>query len=305
MASVAGVALAICMASPAVAAPRVDRNVVYGMYSGLALLLDVHYPDRPNGRGVIFISGSGWSAPLTYGALPLKLQQIPEWGPALLDAGYTVFAINHRASPRFHYPDQLDDVQRAIRFVRHNASEYAIDPDRLGGVGGSSGGHLIGLAAMLAAPGVADDPDPVNRVSAALQAVVLRAAPSDLSGVAAGSPYGGAAVVAFLNRLPAPGADDRSLFRTASPITHVSKTSPPVLLVHGDKDDIVPFSQSEAFQAALATAGVPVELVRVAGGVHGHTFGTGGKPHEQFADVLVRTVAWLDRYLKGGVTPGN
>jgi acetyl esterase/lipase len=293
-----GAALVLSAVSTAPAEPRVERNVVYGMYSGLALLLDVHYPERSNGYGVLFISGSGWSAPLTYDATPLKQQQVPEWGPALVAAGYTVFAISHRASPRFHYPDQLHDVQRAIRFIRHHATRYAIDPARIGGVGGSSGGHLVGLAATLASPGEADDADPVNRVSAALQAIVLRAAPTDLAGVAAGSPYGSAAVTAFLNRLPAPGAGDRSIFAAASPITHVSPTSPPALLVHGDKDDIVPFPQSEAFEAALRKAGVPVELVRVAGGVHGHTFASGGKPHAQFEDVLARTVAWMDRYLR-------
>jgi acetyl esterase/lipase len=298
MTTLAALAVSVSLASTAAAAPRVEPNVVYGMYSGLALLLDVHIPERPNGYGVLFISGSGWSAPLGYGATPLKQQQIPEWGPALLDAGYTVFAINHRASPRFHYPDQLEDVQRAIRFIRRNAAKYAINPDRIGGVGGSSGGHLIGLAATLGAPGVADDPDPVNRVSAGLQAIVLRAAPVDLTGVAAGSAYGGAAVVGFLNRLPVPGADDRSLFKTASPLTHVTKASPPALLVHGDKDDIVPFQQSEAMEAALRKAGVPVELVRVAGGVHGHTFASGNTPHAQFSDVLARTVAWLDRHLR-------
>jgi dipeptidyl aminopeptidase/acylaminoacyl peptidase len=71
-----------------------------------------------------------------------------------------------------------------------------------------------------------------------------------------------------------------------------------VLLVHGDKDDIVPFSQSEAFEAALRAAGVPVELVRVAGGVHGHTFSSGKTPHAKFEEVLARTVGWLDRHLR-------
>src|SRR5215218_213913 len=86
---------------PVAAETRVDRNVVYGMYSGLALLLDVYVPDRPNGYGVVFISGSGWSAPLGYGAPGLKSMQVSDWSPELLGAGYTVFAINHRATPRF------------------------------------------------------------------------------------------------------------------------------------------------------------------------------------------------------------
>ena len=127
---------------PLIDGATVEPNVVYGMYSGLALLLDVHRPPAPNGYGIIFISGSGWQAPTGYDATPLKQNQIPVWGPSLLAAGYTVFALNHRAVPRFHYPGAVEDVQRAIRFVRHNAKTWRIDGTRLGGMGGSSGGHL-------------------------------------------------------------------------------------------------------------------------------------------------------------------
>ena len=160
VASVPGPGRAAAQVQPLAAGARVEPNVVYGMYSGLALLLDVHRPATPNGYGVIFVSGSGWQAPTTYDATPLKQNQIPIWGPPLLKAGYTVFALNHRAVPRFHYPGAVEDVQRAIRFVRHHAKEYRIDPERIGGMGGSSGGHLIALAALLAAPGIAGDPDP-------------------------------------------------------------------------------------------------------------------------------------------------
>lgn len=169
--------LALAVTSEASEPARVEKNVVYGMYSGLALLMDVHRPATPNGYGVIFISGSGWQAPMTYGAAGLKEEQIGIWGPPLLQAGYTVFAINHRAAPRFHYPAAVEDAQRAVRFVRHHAKDYGIDPARLGGVGGSSGGHLISLVAMLAAPGNPDDDDAVNQEAATLQTVVLRSAP--------------------------------------------------------------------------------------------------------------------------------
>ena len=173
--------LAACgWAIPAAAQPHIEKNVVYGMYSGLALLMDVHHPEKPNGYGIIFVAGSGWTAQLAYGAGALKEDQIPQWGPALLRAGYTVFAINHRATPRFQYPAPVDDVQRAVRFVRHHAPDYGINPGKIGGVGGSSGGHLIGLVAMLAASGIANDTDPVNQEPATLQCVVLRAAPADL-----------------------------------------------------------------------------------------------------------------------------
>ncbi len=123
-------------APPLSAQARVDRNVVYGMYSGLALLMDVHYPAEPNGYGLIWIGGSGWHAPTRYDARQLKERAVPQM---FLDAGYTVFMINHRAAPRFRYPAAVEDAQRAVRFVRHNAERYGIDPDQLGAWSGEAG----------------------------------------------------------------------------------------------------------------------------------------------------------------------
>ena len=270
---------------------RVEKNVVYGMYSGLALLMDVHRPEKPNGYGVIFVSGSGWQSALNYSAVGLKEGQIGTWGPPLLSAGYTVFAINHRATPRFHYPAPVEDVQRAVRFVRHHARQFNIDPNRLGAVAGSSGAHLIGLVGLLAQAGLSGDSDPINREPATLQAIVLRAAPTDLGKMSHG------AVVLFMDRVLT-SSDGDKLYSAASPITHVSPSSPPVLLLHGDSDDTVPFEQSVAMEAALRRANVPVKLVRVAGGEHGPNFGTAEKPHPDLPKVLGETVTWLDTHLK-------
>jgi len=86
---------------------RVEKNVVYGMYSGTALLMDVHYPANPNGFGIVFIPGSGWNAPLQYSSPPLKESpQVEMYVPSLTQAGYTVFALNHRATPTFRYPNE-------------------------------------------------------------------------------------------------------------------------------------------------------------------------------------------------------
>lgn len=284
--------------SQTAAQSHVEKNIIYGMYSGLALLVDVHHPEKSNGHGVIFVAGSAWQAPLTYGTVGLKEEQMSDWGPALLRAGYTVFAINHRAVPRFRYPSPVDDVQRAVRLVRHNARQFGIDPSRLGALGGSSGAHLIGLVAMLAAPGIADDADPVNREPATLQCVVLRAIPADMSKMIGSSTIGTATVVSFVDRLPTPSPDDQKVYRAASPIAHVSASSPPVLLLHGDADDTVPYQQSVAMEAALRGVNVPVKLVRVPGGAHGSNFGTGGKPHQQFPEILSESVNWLDLYLR-------
>ncbi len=100
--------------------------------------------------------------------------------PPLTEAGYTVFAITHRATPGFRYPAPLEDAQRAVRFIRHHAVTYGIDPARIGGAGGSAGVHLVSMLGTMGGPGAASDADPINRESARLQCVVARAAPLDL-----------------------------------------------------------------------------------------------------------------------------
>ena len=276
---------------------NVERNVIYGMYSGFALLMDVHRPVTSNGYGILFVAGSGWHAPLEYGATPLKDTQVPLWGPALVAAGYTVFAVNHRAAPRFHYPAAVEDVQRAVRFIRHHAKVYGIDPARLGGLGGSSGGHLVGLVSTLAAPGIAGDPDPVNREPATLQTVVLRAPLVDLPKMVE-IPAGVALVVSFLEM---PLGDNvptsKALWAQASPQTHVSANTPPTLLMHGDADELVPFSQSTGYEAALRAAGVPTRLLTVPGGKHGADFGY-PQSRPGWLNYPSEAAAWFDQHLK-------
>jgi acetyl esterase/lipase len=276
---------------------NVERNVIYGMYSGFALLMDVHRPVTSNGYGIVFVAGSGWQAPLDYGATPLKDTQVPLWGPALVAAGYTVFAVNHRAAPRFHYPAAVEDVQRAVRFIRYHAKVYGIDPDRLGGLGGSSGGHLVGLVSTLGAPGIAGDSDPVNREPATLQTVVLRAPLVDLPKMTA-VPAGLALVVSFLE---VPLGDNvptsKALWTEASPQSHVSAKTPPTLLMHGDADDLVPYSQSAGYEAALKAAGVATKLITVPGGKHGADFGF-AQPKPEWLNYQAEAVKWFDQYLK-------
>ncbi len=269
---------------------RVDANVLYGMYSGLALLMDVYRPEKPNGYGVVFISGSGWRAAQEYSAEPLKQgSQAQLYAPRLAAAGYTVFSISHRAAPRFRYPAQVEDAQRAVRFIRHNAKRFGVYADRIGAVGGSSGGHLVESLGVLDGAGFADDPDPVNRESAKVQCVVARAAPSDLSRMN---------VTEFMGMAPpdpkAPNTIEDRAYRQASPINHVSSQSAPILLIHGDADKSVPFEQSEGMEKALRTAGVPTRLLRIPGGAHGPTFPGAKNP----PDYMGEMIRWLDLYLK-------
>ena len=291
-------ALVLCgLSATASAQSRVDTNVVYGMYSGAALLLDVHHPARPNGFGIIFIPGSGWSAPLGYAAAPLKeSNQVEMYVPSLTQAGYTVFAITHRATPTFRYPAPLEDAQRSVRFIRHNAAKYGINPARIGGAGGSSGGHLVSMLGTIGGPGDASDTDPVNRESARLQCIVARAAPLDLLRMSPSIAKEAVALllgVRVIEATPKTSVEYKTAW-AASPINHVSPEAAPSLLIHGDVDQTVPFHQSEMMEAALKKAGVPVKLLRIAGGDHGPTFPGATNPPDYKAEM----VKWFDTYLR-------
>ena len=216
--------------------------------------------------------------------------------PSLTDAGYTVFAVTHRATPTFRYPAQLEDVQRAVRFIRHSAATYHINPARIGGSGGSSGAHLVSLLGTMDGAGIADDSDPVNRESAKLQCIIARAAPIDLTQMRPSSGAGALALLLGANVVeatPKTSVEFKSAL-AASPISYVTSDDAPFLLVHGDADRTVPFHQSEMMQAALVKAGVPVKLLRIEGGDHGPTF-PGAK---NVPDYKTEMVKWLDKHLR-------
>lgn len=270
---------------------KIEANIVYGMYSGLALLLDSYHPAQPNGYGIIHISGSGWSAPLGLDATPLKASRHVEVeGKPLVEAGYTLFTINHRATPRFPYPAAVEDAQRAVRFIRYHAAQFGITPDHIGAIGGSSGGHLVSLLGLLPGDGDPEDESPINRLSAKVQCVVARAAPGnfvDMQGRGAQALFLGAS----LNPDTAPGTLEYRRALAASPLTYVSPAAPPFFFIHGDADDIVPITQSEATAAALQAVGVSVKHRRVPGGGHGP---------ELVADPVIAAeiVAWFEEHLR-------
>lgn len=278
---------------------RVEENLVYGMRGGLAMLMDAHYPERSNGYGIIFIPGSGWHAPLSYDASPLKASGFAKrYVPPLTKAGFTVFVINHRAAPRYRYPAALEDSQRAVRYVRYHAQRFGIDPERIGGVGGSSGGHLISMLGVLDGGGVPGSADPVDRASAKLQAVLARAAPTDLTRFE--GRFASASVASLLGlRLGTrddPSTPERRKYWAASPAAHVSPDDPPFLLMHGTADDRVSYARSEEFAARLRQDGVEAELLTIPGGGHGATFPGAENP----PDYLGAMVRFFEKRLSRG-----
>lgn len=249
---------------------KIVKNQIYAMHSGTALLFDTHYPKQANGFGVVFIPGSGWHADGGYDAPGLK-DLNSGWPPGdtlaksivqeLLAKGFTVFVINHRAAPRFRYPAAIDDAAQAVSFIRKNADQFAIDPNKIAGVGTSSGGTLVSLL------GTSDDVSLESR----LQAVATVGAPMDMVSLYySGSMAAGTLSGYFgfnVNFLP-PEHPDVQTYHTASPTFHISPDDAPHLLVHGDKDELVPLEQSLTAKNLFADNSVKAEVIVVKDGKH-------------------------------------
>jgi len=259
LSTLSALSLVLCvLAAPVAAADgdrliplSVDSDVVYGHKMGMALTFDVLEPTTANGAGVLFMVSGGW---------------ISQWAPPeqtakrfedLLQHGFTVFAVRHGSSPLFKVPDAVDDVRRAARFIKANASEWGVDPGRLGVFGGSAGGHLSLMLGTTGDDGDPDATDPVLRESSKVAAVVAYFPPVDLKGFARPN-----------ERFPALDFDPAKE-ETVSPIVFVTADDAPSLMIHGDKDELVPLVHSERILDAFKKAGVDTNLIVIAGGKHG------------------------------------
>ena len=287
--------------SPQTDQPNYDRKeVIYGRKYGTALTMDVFTPNKgANGAAVIVAVSGGWNS--DHNAITPTM---PNFIQPLLDKGYTTFAVVHGSNPKFTLPEILEDMHRSVRFIHHNAKEYHIDPDRLGITGGSAGGHLALMQGCAGKDGNPKAADPVDRESSRVQAVVAVYPPTDFLN------WGEKGKVMLGNHpiVPIKAVFDFSEFnpktnsfelitdetkrqeigRDISPISHVAKDNPPTLLIHGDKDVIVPLQQSEMMAARLKEAGVPSELIIGKNRIHNALI-----VHEQRPKLL----EWFDRYL--------
>jgi acetyl esterase/lipase len=264
---------------------RQQKNVVYGEAHGVGLIMDVFTPTgHSNGLGLVDVISGAWFS---------NRGKIGDHKKARVfrifcGKGYTVFAIRPGSVSKFSAEEMLEHLRRGIRFVKTHAEEYQIDPHRLGLMGASAGGHLACLAAETA--------DKTTRV-AALAAFFP---PTDLLDYAGQkvdprkpSPMGG-----ILRRLVfAEGLEDLTDAQISARIAHISPArqvqpgTPPVLLIHGDADPVVPLRQSQKLIAALHQANVPAELIVKQGG--GHAWLTMFQEVETMAD-------WFDQQLRGG-----
>lgn len=253
------------------------EDVVYGRKFGTALTMDVFKPAKPNGVGLIFVVSGGWFS--AHEAIN------PGFLEPFLKRGYTVFAVVHGSQPKFNITEILGDMNRAVRYIRHHAADYGVDPERLGIMGASAGGHL---SLMQGTAGSAGDPnahDEVDRESSRVAAVACFFPPTDFFNY--GKPGEDALGRGILKGFRAPfdfeEMDDETkrfveitdepklqeIGKAISPVNHASSDDPPTLIIHGDADELVPIQQAEIMVAALEKAGVESKLVTKPGAGHG------------------------------------
>jgi acetyl esterase/lipase len=243
---------------PDSSAPSVQQDVSYGIVDGHPLLLDVYEPGEHSDlrHAVVLIHGGGWTS--------FDKGTMRAMGMFLARSGFVAFSVDYRL---FHgtenqWPTQLDDVQRAVRWIRANAAKYRIDPNHIGAFGHSAGAQL---AALLGMETTRDNSDPaLAKYSSRVQAVVDASGPSDFT--TDRDSDGDAFLSAFLG---GDYAHHPEIWRDASPVFHVSKSDSPFLIIHGTQDTDVPMAQAEELADKLKQAGVSVKLVKVE---DGHTF---------------------------------
>jgi acetyl esterase/lipase len=238
----------------------------------MALTLDVFEPARKNGAAVIYIVSGGWLSSHDDTAM---VHVSAEVYTPFLKRGYTVFAVVHGSQPYFPITDAILDIHRAVRFVRYHADQYGVDRNRFGILGSSSGGELALMIATQGAAGSPEASDPIDRESSAVQAVGCFFPPTDfLNWGSRGADAVGrgpmAPLVSAFGTMATTEAGRRIIGREISPIYFLTSKLPPVVIVHGDADLVVPLQQSESFAArAREVGGSEVKIIVRKGKGHG------------------------------------
>jgi len=277
-------------------------EVTYDRRDGTALTLTILKPKTANGKGIISLLSGNFVS--NYNLFDVyKTRAL-----TLVNHGYTVFLVMHRSAPRFALPDMLEDIQRSVQFVRYHAAEYKIDPNKLGITGTSSGGHLALLTGFTADIANPSSKDPIARISSSVQAIAVFCPPTDFLNFGKAG-YNLAADYQTLQHIGALGAfqysqydsltqtfhqvtdpeQRRKIDSLMSPVQLVGKNTPPVLLMHGDKDTLVPFQQSASLATKLKNFGIPVKLIIKNGADHGWK---GMNEDEKDFN------SWFDQYLR-------
>lgn len=252
---------------------RMLKDVVYGHAGGMDLTLDASIPD---GRGpfpaAVLVHGGGWVA-------GDKQQYITYIFKPLSDAGFAWFSINYRLAPQYQFPAPADDIEQAIRFVKAHAAEYKIDPKRMALIGESAGGHLVSYVGARNRPG--------SQVAAV---VSLYGIHDFITAALEWKPFPHEVLGLF--GIKQVNAETAPLLIKGSPVVYVSKDTPPFLLIHGSKDEDVPYDQSVEMCDRMKQVGARCDLITIPGAPHGMDH---WEPHPEWHWYKKAMVEWLEK----------
>lgn len=254
------------------------ENVVCSKTKERDIVLNIYAP-KTGGPfpGILLIHGGGWKQNQIEADKPLAER--------LAAGGYVVAQVPYRLSTEARYPAALHDCKAALRFMRAHAAEYKINADKIGVMGGSAGGHLSGLMGMTGGVKSLEGSGGNADQSTALSACIVMAGGMDL--IKSNEKTNGDGYVLFLG----PIAENRTLYVEASPITHVSKTSPPTLFIEGEKDSLK-IGRAE-MQEKLRSLGVPTELITLKDAPHPYWMS-----QPWLDETAAAALKWFDLYLK-------
>ena len=279
-----GFLVAICAvvgADEPTSPPAIDRDVVYGHKDGLALTMDVYRPTTESNRaGILFMVSGGW-----FSRWSPPEQSLPLFQP-YLDAGYTMFAVRHGSSPRYSIPEAISDVTRAVRFVRSEAHQYGVDPERLGVMGMSAGGHLALVLGTTGDDGSETAVD-LDHYPSRVAAVVALVPPTDLRVAVWESPD---SLPAYRNFPALELAMDKA--ESSSPLVHVTSDDAPSLVIMGGKDELVPPKHGQWIADAFEQEKVEHKLIILPNAGHGL------EGNENRNTVTRESVAWFDNHIR-------
>jgi pectinesterase len=255
--------------APATDAVHVTRDIVYAQYGERAVQLDLYLPAAKSGKPrpcIVVIHGGGWRTG--------NKERFSRFATRLTEEGFAAACIGYRLLPEATIAQCVEDCKAAVRWVRAHAAEHNIDPDRIGAIGGSAGGHLTAMLATSHAVKELEGDGGNAGVSSRIQAAVGMATPAEMS--------------RFGQRTNL--SEEKA--KLISPLAHVDKDSAPILLIHSNADGTVPYEQSVRLEKKYQEAGVRAELIEIDGASHAfwnqpeHFDATMGRAVKFFREVL-------------------
>ena len=264
---------------------RTAADLPYRTIDGEALTLDLYIPPKADGKkpAVLFVHGGGFIQ--GHSRMMGAEKDFPARLAALAAKGYVVASMEYRLAPKSRFPAQVRDAKAVVAWLRVHSEEYGIDPRRIAIWGSSAGGMIA--ASVGTSCGVPDlEPEGGNAGGNCVQAVADWFGPTTVDSDRLSLIYLGC--LASLNC-------DADRMKAASPISHISPGDPPVQILHGNSDAIVPLAQSKAFEEALHAAGVEVEFRVIEGAGHGLRADDPARQKAILDDAFASLTGFLDR----------